>query len=101
MPNQNQKTVSLVHYLRDVSDAYSLAESDIHWMSTAIPHAHKEIKKLHDLAKNGEVVTQYSFGELMRHLEMFEYLAENRHHQHAQLAEEYTQKYDAAKGGEE
>lgn len=100
MPNQNQKTVSLVRSLGDVSDAYSLAESDMQWMSTAISHTKKEIKKLHDLAKSGAVVTQYHFGELMQHLEMYEYLAENRHHSHAQLAEEYTQKYDAAKGGE-
>ena len=100
MLNLDPKIFVLAHYFSNISYAYSLAESDIHWMSTAIPHAHKEIKKLHDLAKNGEVVTQYSFGELMRHLEMFEYLAENRHHQHAELAEEYTQKYNAAKWGE-
>lgn len=101
MSNQGQKTVSLVHYYSDVSDAYSLAESDMHWMSTAITHTKREIKKLHDLAKTGAVVTEYHFGELMQHLEMYEYLADNRHRLHAQQAEKYTQKYDAAKGGGE
>lgn len=101
MLNQGQKTLLLAHYFSNISYAYSLTESDMHWMSTAISHTKKEIKKLHDLAKSGAVVTEYHFCELMQHLEMYEYLAENRHNSHAQLAEEYTQKYDAAKGGGE
>ena len=89
MPNQNQKTVSLVHYLGDVSDAYSLAESDMHWMSTAISHTKKEIKKLHDLAENGAILTQHHLSELITHLDMYEYLADTRKHYHAKQAETY------------
>ena len=100
MPKQINKTVSLVHYLADVSDAYSLAENDMHWMSTAISHIRREVRKLNELAKSGKEVTQYHFGELMQHIDMYEYLAENRHNQHAELAESYTAKYEAAKGGE-
>lgn len=100
MPNQNKQTISLVHYLADVSDAYSLAESDMHWMNTAISHIRREVRKLNELAKSGKEVTQYHFCELIQHLDMYEYLAENRHDQHAKLAEEYTAKYEASKGGE-
>ena len=100
MPNQNQKTVSLVHYLRDVSDAYSLAESDMHWMSFALEKVRREVMRLNKLAENGTRLYDHDFLDLMTQLDMYSYLADERHNRQAELATNYTNKYNSAKGGE-
>lgn len=81
----------------DLNDAYALAECDMQWMSVAIAHVKKEIRSLHNLAKNGEILSQYHFSELITHLDMYEYLADARHDYHHKEAEAYQAEWDADK----
>lgn len=81
----------------DLSDAYSLAECDMQWMSTAITHVKKEVKKLHEMAKNGEIISQYHFDGLLHHIDMYEYLADDRYNSHAKEAEAYKKEWEATK----
>ncbi|MEF9993656.1 MAG: hypothetical protein RSA22_05585 [Acinetobacter sp.] len=87
MPNQNN--TSKTYDAGDLADAYSLAESDMQWMNTAITHVNREIKRLHALAKDGEILTQYHLSELITHLDMYEYLADTRFNYHAKQAKTY------------
>jgi uncharacterized protein YigA (DUF484 family) len=87
MPNQNNSSKN--YDAGDLSNAYSLAESDMQWMNTAITHVNREIKRLHALAENGAILTQHHLSELITHLDMYEYLADTRKHYHAKQAETY------------
>ena len=98
MPNQiNSKNTPKTYDASDLNDAYSLAECDMQWMSTAIGHIKEEIKRIHDLAKDGKVIPQYHFSELITHLDMYEYLADDRRHYHAKEAEVYNAEWEAEK----
>jgi len=80
----------------DLQDAYSLGENDLHWMSTALEHTRKEVKRLQQLAKENHFYEGY-FSDLITHLDMYSYLAEERCNQHAALAKEYKQEWEASK----
>lgn len=98
MPNQiNSKNTPETYNAGDLNDAYSLAECDLQWMSTAIGHVKEEIKKIHALVKDGEVISQYHFSELITHLDMYEYLADDRRHYHAKVAKAYEAEWEANK----
>ena len=84
----------------DMYDLASLCESDMSWMCTAISHIRTEVIKLNKLAESGKEVSQYHFSELVTHLDMYEYLAENRHHNHAEGAKAYEQEWENTKGGD-
>ncbi|WP_180124544.1 hypothetical protein [Acinetobacter sp. YH12097] len=81
----------------DMHDLASLAESDMNWMCTAISHIRREVMKLNKLAESGKEVSQYHFSEMVTHLEMYEYLAEERHRNHAKEAKAYEAEWEAAK----
>ena len=98
MPTQTHSKNTPKNYnAGDVADVHSLAESDMHWMSTAITSVNREIKRLHDLAKNGEILSQYHFSELITHLEMYEYLANYRRDCHTRDAEIHEAEWEANK----
>lgn len=98
MPNQiNSKNTPKTYDAGDMHDLASLAECDMDWMSTAIAHVRKEIKRIHGLAQNGEIISQYHFSELIVHLDMYEYLADDRRHHHAEEAERYSKEWEADK----
>ncbi|MEG0603760.1 MAG: hypothetical protein RR487_04540 [Acinetobacter sp.] len=97
MPKINSNNTSKTYDASDLNDAYALAECDMQWMSTAIAHVKKEIRSLHNLAKNGEILSQYHFSELITHLDMYEYLADDRRHYHAKEAEAYNAEWEAEK----
>ncbi|MEQ1079896.1 hypothetical protein [Acinetobacter seifertii] len=100
MPNQINSTNTPKKYdAVDMHDLASLAESDMQWMSVAIAHVKKEIRSLHNLAKNGEILSQYHFSELITHLDMYEYLAGARHDYHHKEAEAYQAEWEKMKGG--
>ena len=100
MSNQiNSNNTPKTYDAGDMHDLASLAECDMGWMSTAITHVKKEIKRIHGLAKNGEVISQYHFSELITHLDMYEYLADDRRHHHAKEAEAYEAEWEKIKGG--
>lgn len=81
----------------DMHDLASLAESDMNWMRTAISHIRREVMKLNKLAESGKEVSQYHFSEIVTQLDMYEYLAEVRHRNHAEGAEEYEAEWEATK----
>ena len=97
MPKINSKNTPETYDAGDVADAHSLAECDMQWMSTAIGHVKEEIKRIHALAKDGEVISQYHFSELITHLDMYEYLADDRRHHHAKEAKAYEVEWKANK----
>lgn len=98
MPAQiNSKNTPKTYDASDLNDAYSLAECDMQWMSAAIGHVKEEIKRIHALAKDGEVISQYHFSELITHLDMYEYLADDRRHHHAKEAKAYEVEWEANK----
>ena len=98
MPKQiNSNNTPKTYDASDLNDAYSLAECDLKWMSTAIGHVKEEIKRIHALAKDGEVISQYHLSGLITHLDMYEYLVDNRHDYHADQAEAYKAEWEANK----
>ena len=100
MPNQINSTNTPKKYdASDMHDLASLSESDMNWMCTAISHIRKEVMKLNKLAESGKEVSQYYFSELVTHLDMYEYLAEDRHRNHAKGAEAYKAEWEKMKGG--
>lgn len=100
MPTQiNSKNTPKTYDAGDLNDAYSLAECDMQWMSTAISHVRKEIRRLNKLAEDGEEVTQYHFSELITHLDMYEYIADDRQRYHADQAEAYEAELKKMEGG--
>jgi hypothetical protein len=70
----------------DMLDAVSLAANDMDWMSTAISIIRKEVTRLHESAEKGEL-SQYSFVELRTQIDMFAFLASERHEYHANEAD--------------
>lgn len=99
MNNQNAKNTPKTYDASDMHDLASLAESDMNWMSVAISHIRKEVMKLNKLAESGKEVSQYHFSELVTHLDMYAYLAEDRHRNHAKGAEAYETEWEKMKGG--
>ena len=98
MPNQiNSKNTSKINDAGDMHDMATMAESDVEWMSTAITQVRKEIKRIHALVNNGEIISQYHFSELITHLDMYEYLADDRRHHHAKEAKAYEVEWETNK----
>lgn len=94
MPKINSNNTPKTYDADDMADLASLAECDMRWMSTAITHVRKEIKRIHALAENGEIIYQYHFSELITHLDMYEYLADSRRDSHAKEAEAYQAEWE-------
>ena len=100
MSNQiNSNNTPKTYDAGDLVDVYSCAESDMQWMNTAISHIRKEVKRLNKLAENGKEITQYHFTDLIHHIDMYEYISEERHAHHAEQAERYSKEWEKIKGG--
>lgn len=101
MSNQINSTNTPKKYdAGDMYDLASLAESDMNWMHTAMERVRRDFIKLSvDLQQQG--VHSCYFDELKTALEMYEYLAEDRHRNHAKGAERYEQEWENTKGGAE
>ncbi|WOE32962.1 MULTISPECIES: hypothetical protein [unclassified Acinetobacter] len=97
MPNTN--SIPKNYDAGDLADIYMCSESDMQWMNTAISFVRKEIKKLKELAVNGEEITQHNFTDLIHHIDMYEYLAEERLSHHVEKAEHYSKEWEQLKGG--
>ena len=98
MPNQNN-SIPKNYDAGDLADIYMCSENDMQWMNTAISFVRKEIKKLKELAVKGEEITQHNFTDLIHHIDMYEYLAENRLSYHQEEAERYSKEWEQLKGG--
>ena len=93
MPNQNNSTNAAKKYdAGDMYDIQSLAEYDMNWMQTAIDRIRRDFI---DLSKNlqKQGVHQIYFDELRTVLDMYSYLAEERHSYHEKTAKQYQQEW--------
>lgn len=90
------KEVSKKYTLLDLVDATSVAASDMEWMSTAISIIRKEVTRLHEAAKKGEL-SQYSLVELRTQIDMFSYLADTRSDYHANESESVNEAFEQEK----
>lgn len=81
----------------DIYDIQSLAESDMNWMQTALERVRRDFIKLSkDLQEQG--IHQIYFDDLRTVLDMYSYLAEERHNYHVDMAEQYKQEWKGQGG---
>ncbi len=99
MPNQINSTNAPKKYdAGDMHDIQSLAEYDMNWMHTAIDRIRRDFIDLSKkLQKQG--VHQIYFDDLRTVLDMYSYLAEERHSYHAEIAKQYEEEWKG-QGGE-
>ena len=99
MPNQINSTNTPKKYdAGDMHDIQSLAEYDMKWMHTAIDRIRRDFI---DLSKKLQKQGMHScyFDDLRRVLDMYSYLAEERHACHAEMAKQYEEEWKG-QGGE-
>lgn len=101
MSNQINSTNTPTKYdAGDMHDLASLAAYDMNWMQIAIDRVRRDFIKLSvDLQQKG--IHSCHFDELKTALEMYSYLAEERHNYHAEMSEQYGQEWQNTKGGAE
>jgi hypothetical protein len=98
MSNQNN-SIPKNYSVRDMQDLAYIAKHDMAWMCTAIGHIKQEIIKLNKLAEDGEHLYDFHFADLIRHADMYEYLAEDRLNHHTKESDCYSQEWEQFKGG--
>lgn len=96
MPKSNttleNKNTPKTYDAGDMHDIQSLAEHDMNWMHTAIDRVRRDFIALSkNLQKQG--VHQIYFDDLRTVLDMYSYLAEERHSHHAEMAEQYKKEW--------
>ena len=98
MSNQINSTNTPTKYdAGDMHDLASLAEYDMNWMQIAINRIRCDFIKLRkDLQQQG--VHSVYFDELQTFLEMYSYLAEERHSRHAKMSEQYEKEWKSQGG---
>ena len=101
MPNQINSTNTPKKYdAGDMHDIQSLAAYDMNWVQIALNRVRRDFIKLSmDLQQKG--VHSVYFDELQTFLEMYSYLAEERHSCHAEMSEQYEKEWQNTKGGAE
>ena len=83
----------------DMYDIQSLAAYDMNWVQIALNRVRRDFIKLSmDLQQKG--VHSVYFDELQTFLEMYSYLAEERHNYHAEMSEQYEQEWKGQGGAE-
>lgn len=99
MPNQiNSKNPPKTYDAGDMYDIQSLAEYDMNWMHTAIDRVRRDFLNLSKNLQQQGIHSCY-FDELKTVLDMYSYLAEDRHRNHAKGAEAYKAEWEKMKGG--
>ena len=101
MSNQINSTNTPKKYdAGDMHDIQSLAAYDMNWVQIALNRVRRDFIKLSmDLQQKG--VHSVYFDELQTFLEMYSYLAEERHSCHAEMSEQYEKEWQNTKGGAE
>ena len=101
MSNQINSTNTPTKYdAGDMHDIQSLAAYDMNWVQIALNRVRRDFIKLSmDLQQKG--VHSVYFDELQTFLEMYSYLAEERHSRHAKMSEQYEKEWRNTKGGAE
>ena len=101
MSNQINSTNTPTKYdAGDMHDLASLAEYDMNWMQIAINRIRRDFLDLSKKLQQQGVHSVY-FDELQTFLEMYSYLAEERHSRHAKMSEQYEKEWRNTKGGAE
>ena len=96
MPNQiNSKKYDA----GDMYDIQSLAAYDMNWMHTAIDRVRRDFLDLSKKLQQQGVHSCY-FDELKTALEMYSYLAEERHAYHEKTAKQYEKEWKGQGGAE-
>lgn len=80
----------------DMGDAHSLAKDDLWCMVVALQHLTKEMKNLAEAAKENSAKGMH-FDSVLDHLNMYEYLAQERHDSHEKCAENYFSEWEMDK----
>ena len=97
MSNQiNSKNTLKTYDAGEMADAYSLAESDMQWMSVAITDIKKRLKEIKSKLGNNNVL---GFYDLEHVVDMYQYIAENRLHHYSDETEAYQAEWEKMKGG--
>ena len=99
MSNQNNSTNTPKKYdAGDMYDIQSLAEYDMNWMQTAIDRIRRDFIDLSKKLQKQGLHSCY-FDDLRTVLDMYSYLAEERHSYHAEMAKQYEKEWKG-QGGE-
>lgn len=99
MPNQINSTNTPKKYdAGDMHDIQSLAEHDMNWMQTALDRVRRDFIDLSKKLQKQGVHSCY-FDDLRTVLDMYSYLAEERHAYHEKTAKQYEQEWKS-QGGE-
>ena len=99
MPNQINSTNAPKKYdAGNMHDIQSLAEHDMNWMHTAIDRVRRDFIDLSKKLQKQGVHSCY-FDDLRTDLDMYSYLAEERHAYHEKTAKQYEQEWKG-QGGE-
>ncbi|WBX39024.1 hypothetical protein [Acinetobacter schindleri] len=97
MSNQiNSKNTPRNYDAGEMADVYSLAESDMQWMSVAIKDIRKRLKEIKTELGNNNVL---GFYDLEHVVDMYQYIAENRLHHYSDETEAYQAEWEKMKGG--
>ena len=100
MPNQINSTNTPTKYdAGDMHDILSLAAYDMNWVQIALNRVRRDFIKLSmDLQQKG--VHSCHFDDLRTVLDMYSYLAEERHAYHAEMAKQYEKEWKGQGGAE-
>ena len=96
MPNQIN-SIPKKYNAGDMLDAYSLAESDLKWMTHALGDLLKKFTELEVRLGKEQHVPDFYFNELKTFIHMYEYLADSRLNHHEKEAAAYLEEYEANK----
>ncbi|UOH16933.1 hypothetical protein [Acinetobacter sp. NyZ410] len=94
----SQKLPAKTYDAGDLLDIYSLAECDMAWMNTSIEFLRRGINDLQSRVNSGELLSEHHFMSLIKHAEMYDYLSEERHRHYEQMAEQFKNEWEIAKG---
>jgi hypothetical protein len=96
LTKNNPQSMPKTYDAGEMADAYSLAESDMQWMSVAIKDIRKRLKEIKSELGNNNVL---GFYDLEHVVDMYQYIAENRLHHYSDEAEAYQAEWEKMKGG--
>lgn len=94
LTKNNSQSMPKTYDAGEIADAYSLAESDMQWMSVAIKDIRKRLKEIKSELGNNNVL---GFYDLEHVVDMYQYIAENRLHHYSDEAEAYQAEWEADK----
>lgn len=96
LTENNLKNTLKTYDAGEMADAYSLAESDMQWMSVAITDIRKRLKEIKSKLGDNNVLGLH---DLEHVVDMYQYIAENRLHHYSEEAEAYVAEWEKMKGG--